>query len=88
MLDGVAGEKFVAAKYSSGKVVITSKLLQNVLLIINHESSLVFRVAWMIYMAEIYVCKMFIFSLFMIHCRTKKQASCFVLPFLLIIQTG
>ena len=52
MLDGVAGEKFVAAKYSSGKVVIASKLLQNVLLIINHKNSLPFWVAWMIDMAE------------------------------------
>jgi len=88
VLDGVAGEKYMAAKYSSGKVVITSILFQNILLIINCQNSLLFRAAWMVYMAEIYICKMFIFSLFMIHCRIKKQVSCFLLPFLIIIQTG
>ena len=77
MLDDVAGEKFTAANYSSGKVVITSILFQNILLIINCRNSLLFWAAWMVFMAEIHICKMFIFSLFMIHCRIKKTSVLF-----------
>lgn len=73
MVDGVAGEKFVAAKYSSGKVVISGRLFQRILFIDVCQSYFLFRIAQNAYMEEICICKIFIFT-FMTCCRIKKTS--------------
>lgn len=87
VVDGPTPEKFVAAKYSSGKVVITINLFLIITLVSGFRNFLTVFIYGKNSHGMNCVCANCSSSLFfMICCRIKKQVSCFLVPCLLIIQ--
>lgn len=78
-------EKFVAAKYSSGKVLILHNLLNLTIFLVDTCRKFTGYLS-MKDLPKIYICILFIVLLFLVWCRNKKEYHVFLCQCLLVIQ--